>query len=175
MPLDAKKGQKIHNSRTGDTGEFIEFTQRWTGRHEVTKAVVLVDGDQKVWALSSCKIVEELAPRVLVYCRKVLLDVLNNLDSLKQCIDKQYSTDTKQRSIAALHASVDKTNIIYIINNLESVNKFTDLGSSHISRIIMILRLANRCPYVMYQTLNMREFGSIVQELLDVYLGRNPE
>lgn len=72
--FNARNGQRVKNSRTGDTGVFQGFKTDWNGRNDIKKAVVLLQGDTKpkIWALSSCNIVEDEAPRALVSLKELL-------------------------------------------------------------------------------------------------------
>lgn len=170
---DVQKGQTIHNSRTGDNGKVTGFTAIWNGRHNVKKVVVDVLGEKRVWAFSSCKVVEDLAPRSLVKLREIIQWVKQkNNSELLDSVCVLYGetslivgafTDSKCHDLGAYTRSASKFNSLSPENLasclvLVEFAATTALISEHEKRVLGIA--------------NHLETGNLTSELISVYLGR---
>ncbi len=89
---DIKIGQKVHNSRTNANGKVLDIVERWTGRHTTRKLKVeTIHGDVKEWSFSTCKVVEEEAPRALVLLKDLLTRAEGHEDHIKRDIKSKFN------------------------------------------------------------------------------------
>ncbi len=93
---DIKNGQIVHNSRTGDNGKVTGTKRVWNGRYSQTKLVVDVLGETKLWAYSSCKVIEAEAPRCLVSLATIIGKGKEHLQSIKDQMSREYSSERLQ-------------------------------------------------------------------------------
>jgi len=89
---DINIGQKVHNCRTDSTAKVLDIVERWTGRHTTRKLKVeTIHGDIKEWSFSTCKVVEEEAPRGLVLLKNLLIMSDKHKDVIKQEVKSKFN------------------------------------------------------------------------------------
>lgn len=168
-----QKGQKVHNSRTNDNGVVVGFSQHWNGRHTVKKLVVDVLGTQKTWAYSSCKVVEDLAPRALVKLKDILSAILANKEKCLAEIKAIYPSSNGQSLL-----SYDLREDLRVLTaDCVSAAAFRGLTALGFARTLAYIEYASVSNVVNHESVSLMSFsdcGHITSELFSIYMDRKP-
>lgn len=168
-----QKGQKVHNSRTNDNGVVVGFSQYWNGRHTVKKLVVDVLGTQKTWAYSSCKVVEDLAPRALVRLKDILNVILANKEKCLAEIKAIYPSSNGQSLL-----SYDLREDLRVLTaDCVSAAAFRGLTALGFVRTLAYIEYASISSIIKRDNIAITSFsecGRLSSELFSIYMDRNP-
>jgi len=118
---DIQIGQKVHNFRTGAEGKVLDIVERWTGRHTTRKLKVeTIHGDVKEWSFSTCKVVEEAAPRSLVLLKGLIEGAYKHKEAIIEKTEKEFNNS---RGFYAIITNCDTFSSF--LKNAESLRKLS--------------------------------------------------
>ncbi len=131
---DIKIGQKVHNCRTGGEGIVIDFVERWTGRHTTRKLQVKDSyGDVKEWSFSTCKVVEDEAPRALVLLKDLLTRAKKHNCLIEEDIARKFNNPEGLTTLP--------TRCTVYLNDLKNAETFRSLSMSMFGLVITFICL----------------------------------
>ena len=176
---DYVNGVKVNNTRTGDTGTCQGTKKVWNGRSYTRKVLVLLQGDTKpkLWAMSSCNIVEQQAPRALVKLKELVTFAKANKATIQTYLDAKYiKTEYTEQSEMGAFKSISSGD--YIDCELDSQSGFFDLNLRGFGEVILFVTSL----YDWYSTQNyISELGEcgtgqeLITELCHLYSGKLAE
>lgn len=139
--MDLRKGLTVTNIRTGDKGKIVGFKEVWQSRHYVTKAEVMVVGEEKpkLWAKSSLKVVEEEAPRALVSLREICEYVKENRTNIEKFQRENYNKPEYAEQGEGAQATLGLVD--HLTGILKNQRSFIDINPTGFGRITLLLAL----------------------------------
>lgn len=141
--MDLRKGLTVTNIRTGDKGKIVGFKEVWQSRHYVTKAEVMVVGEEKpkLWAKSSLKVVEAEAPRALVSLHEICEYVKENKDSIAKFQRENYDKPEYEDQGEGAQATLGLADHLLGGCTLKNQRSFIDINPTGFGRIMLLLSL----------------------------------